>query len=173
MRIVDHVRDWPVASLLTDAALWLDTLGSGGGRLWIACGVGLFLARAGRAGDVMWLLVTVAAMIALNALMKLIFHAPRPDMIAHLTVVTDHSFPSGHAAGAMSLYGAIALLLRYRIVWVLCGLMILATGTSRVWLAVHWPSDVIGGWIEALAWLVAMSLLLPRGELGARSTTPG
>lgn len=161
MRIVAHAREWPVAAALTQGSLWLDMLGEGGARLWIACVIAFFLAGAGRAADIVWLLATVAAMIVINPAMKLLFLAPRPDMIEHLAIVTSHSFPSGHAAGAMTLYGAIGMVLRHRGAWALCGAMILATGASRVWLGVHWPSDVIGGWIEGLAWLIAMSLALP------------
>ncbi len=161
MRIVQHLREWPIAAALTQASLWLDTLGEGGARLWIACVVAFFLAGAGRARDIAWLLATVAAMIVINQGMKLLFVAPRPDMIEHLTIAISHSFPSGHAAGAMTLYGAIAMVLRHKVAWALCGAMILATGASRVWLGVHWPTDVIGGWIEGLAWLIAMSLALP------------
>ncbi|MBT2188853.1 phosphatase PAP2 family protein [Sphingobium nicotianae] len=161
MRIVQHLRRWPVADALTTTSLWLDTLGEGGARLWIACAVAMFLARAGRAGEMLWLLAAVAGMIAVNPLMKLFFGAPRPDLIAHLAIATGHSFPSGHAAGAMSLYGALAMVLRHRAAWALGVVMILATGASRVWLGVHWPSDVAGGWIEGLAWLTVLSLARP------------
>lgn len=161
MRIVRHLRNWPVADALTNASLWLDTLGEGGARLWIACAVAMFLARAGRASEMLWLLGAVAGMIALNPLMKLLFGAPRPDLIAHLAIATGHSFPSGHAAGALSLYGALAMVLRHRAAWALGAVMILATGASRVWLGVHWPSDVAGGWIEGLAWLTVLSLARP------------
>jgi len=164
MKIVEHLRWFPGATLVTAASEWLDRIGQGGARIWIALIVALFLARASRPRAMLWLIVAVSAMTVINPLMKLVFLAPRPDAIAHLIAISSNSFPSGHAAGAMTLYGAIALLFRNRMVGLFCALMILATGLSRVWLGVHWPSDVIGGWIEGLAWLIALSPLLARRE---------
>ena len=106
-------------------------------------------------------------MTLINALVKLIFAAPRPDAIEPLLVVSSHSFPSGHAAGAMTLFGAVALLWRSRPLMALCGAMILATGMSRVWLGVHWPSDVIGGWIEGAAWLLLVAPFLAGRDAGS------
>lgn len=159
MRIVEHMRQWPGAELVTALAYRLDTLGKGGGRIFIALVIALFLARAGRPRAVIWLLASVAAMMAINALVKLAFAAPRPDAIEPLLAVTSHSFPSGHAAGAMTLFGAIALLWPSRALSAFCAAMILATGLSRVWLGVHWPSDVMGGWIAGAAWLLLMAPL--------------
>jgi len=161
MSAVGHLRALPGADWITSASLLLARLGEGGGRVYIALVIGLFLAHAGRPRAMLWLLGTVAAMVPLNGLMKLAFLAPRPDLLAHLATVTSSSYPSGHAAGAMTLWGAVALLCRQPPIRLLCLAMILATGFSRVWLGVHWPSDVIGGWIEGMAWLLAMSLLLP------------
>jgi undecaprenyl-diphosphatase len=165
MRIVARLRQWPGADLVTAAAYRLDAIGTGGGRIFIALVIALFLARAGRPRAVMWLLASVAALMAINALVKLVFAAPRPDAIEPLLVVTSHSFPSGHAVGAMTLFGAIALLWPSRALIVLCAAIILATGLSRVWLGVHWPSDIMGGWIAGAAWLlVTAPLLTGRGD---------
>jgi undecaprenyl-diphosphatase len=164
MKIVEHLRWFPGAGLVTAASEWLDRIGQGGARIWIALIIGLFLARAGRPRAMLWLIVTVSAMVLINPLVKLAFLAPRPDVVEHLVAISSNSFPSGHAAGAMTLYGAIALLFPHRAVRLFCAIMILATGLSRVWLGVHWPSDVIGGWIEGLAWLIALSPLLARRE---------
>lgn len=169
MKIIGYLRRFPGAGLVTLASQWLDALGSGGGRIWIAAIIGLFLARAGRPHAMLWLLLTVCAMALINPLVKLLFLAPRPDALPHLAAVTSSSFPSGHAAGAMTLYGAIALLFRARIIWFVCTTLILATGLSRVWLGVHWPSDVLGGWVEGLAGLLILSMLLP--DAPVRRTT--
>lgn len=160
MRIVARLRQWPGADLATATAYRLDAIGKGGGRLFIALVIALFLARAGRPRAVIWLLASVAAMMAINALVKLVFAAPRPDAIEPLLIVTSHGFPSGHAAGAMTLFGAIALLWRSQALTGFCAAMILATGLSRVWLGVHWPSDIMGGWIAGAAWLLLTAPLL-------------
>ena len=161
MKIVTHLRWVPGAEFVTGVSLWLDRLGTGGARIGIALGIALFLARAGRSGAVLWLIVTVSAMTLINPLVKLLFLAPRPTVIDHLVAVTSNSFPSGHAAGAMTLYGAIALLSRVPAIQLICAGLIVVTGLSRVWLGVHWPSDVIGGWAEGAAWLLILSLWLP------------
>jgi len=161
MKVVLRLREFPGASLVTVVADILDRIGAAGGRLFIALTLCAFLARAGRPRALFWLLATVTAIMLINPLMKLFFAAPRPDMIDPYVVVTSPSFPSGHTAGAMVLYGAIAMLWRRPLVQLFCLGMILATGASRVWLGVHWPSDVIGGWLEGAAWLIVMSLALP------------
>jgi len=99
--------------------------------------------------------------------MKLVFARPRPDQ--SLVAATGNAFPSGHSFTAIALYGFIAYL-----VWgwtdrtwvrlsitALCGGIVLLVCVSRVVLRVHWFSDVLGGFILGLGWLVA-SLLLTR-----------
>jgi len=164
MKIVAHLRWWPGAEYATGVAHLLDRAGEGGARIGIACLVALFLAYAGRPGAVLWLLVAAIGMALINPLVKLLFLAPRPDMLDHLIAVSSPSFPSGHAAGTMALYGALALLGRSLTLHLACAAMIAATGASRVWLGVHWPSDVIGGWAEGAAWLLILSIWLPRSE---------
>jgi undecaprenyl-diphosphatase len=168
MKIVAHLRWVPGAEWITIVAQWLDRLGEGGARLGIAFIVALFLARASRPGAVMWLIVASSTTMLLNPLMKALFLAPRPTMIEHLVAASGHSFPSGHAAGAMALYGALALLSRSLALQLICAGLIVATGLSRVWLGVHWPSDVIGGWAEGAACLLVMSLWLPASECEQR-----
>ena len=63
-------------------------------------------------------------------------------------------------------FGALALLAGGRVAQAMAATMILMIGVSRVWLGVHWPSDVLAGWIEGLGWLALCAVWLParRGE---------
>jgi len=114
----------------------------------------------------LWLLAFIAVGTLLNLALKQIFAMPRPDLIQHLDVVKTYSFPSGHAAGNMMMFGALALLIARRWAWALAAALIILIGASRVWLGVHWPSDVTAGWIEGLGWLALWRAFLParRGQ---------
>jgi undecaprenyl-diphosphatase len=92
---------------------------------------------------------------------------PRPTIVPHLVEVGNASFPSGHAAGSAAIYLTLAALasqvLRDRAarhaVLVMAILLVGMIGCSRVYLGVHWPSDVLAGWsfgtVWALAWWLA------------------
>lgn len=108
-----------------------------------------------------WLLLTVALGAgALNQFFKFLFKRPRPA-IEHLTVQGGYSFPSGHSMGAIILYGALVFLVvqlgRKRaskwLALLTAALLIAAVGISRIYLGVHYPSDVIGGFSLGAAWL--------------------
>jgi len=161
MHLMARLHAWPGADLATQASLGLAALGKGSARLYIALVAGLFLAFAGRPRAMLWLLGAVLLMMIVNQLLKTGFAIPRPDLPEALAMAAGHSYPSGHAMGAMTLWGAIALVGRMRWLTAVCALMILATGLSRVWLGVHWPSDVAGGWLEGAAGLLLLSLILP------------
>ena len=118
-----------------------------------------------------WLALTIAGGTLLNLGLKQIFAAPRPDLLPHLDIVHTYSFPSGHAAGNMMFFGAIAMLAGSRAGYGVAAAVIALIGISRVWLGVHWPSDVTAGWIEGLGWLALCRVWLPaRGgeQQGAR-----
>lgn len=83
----------------------------------------------------------------------------RPAFEPHLVLVKSSSFPSGHSASSMIFYLTLALVLTHRGRWrhlAAAGAILLALliGLSRVMLGVHWPSDVIGGWVFGLLWVL-------------------
>ena len=153
MKVVAYARLLPGSAMITAVSLFLDQAGSGGGRITIALLLALGLAQTGHPTKAIWMVLASCGIVLVNPLVKTAFGAARPDVIERLIDVHSFSFPSGHAAGSMALYGAIALIFRLPLLWIGCAAIVLATGLSRVWLGVHWPSDVVGGWIEGAAWL--------------------
>ena len=102
----------------------------------------------------------------LNALIKGIFQIPRPEVVEHLVTVEDWSFPSGHAQAAMVLWGWLAWEFKLRWGFILAGVIILGVGLSRIYLGVHTPLDVLGGWSLGFLTLAGYAYLLtlkPRG----------
>ncbi|MCO6392816.1 phosphatase PAP2 family protein [Aliihoeflea aestuarii] len=112
--------------------------------------------------------------IALENLLKSIFARPRPDIVGHLVETHSMSFPSGHAMVGAVMWltlGAIvahlahrSALRRYALVVALA--MAFLLGLSRLYLGVHWPSDILAGWALGVAWAALILLAMPRFRAG-------
>ncbi|MCR5880873.1 phosphatase PAP2 family protein [Phenylobacterium sp. J367] len=109
---------------------------------------------------------------------KALYDRPRPDLVSHGSYVYSGSFPSGHSMLSAVTYLTLAMLIASLetrratkiLVYVLAMLLLIAVGLSRIYLGVHWPSDVLGGWTLGAAWsLVAWIMLL---KLGGRTAPP-
>ena len=101
----------------------------------------------------------------LNSAVKYVFAVPRPsgpgiEMKAPRPEPSP-SFPSGHAQNAVANWGYLAVRFRRRALWVAAGLLILGIGLSRIVLGVHFPQDILGGWLIGLALLAAFAALEP------------
>ena len=96
----------------------------------------------------------------INQILKQFFHRARPDL-HRLIEIGGYSFPSGHAMNAFAVYGILAFLLWRHIptrlgrtvLIIISTIFILMIGTSRIYLGVHYPSDIIGGYFASGFWL--------------------
>ena len=116
--------------------------------------------------------ITAGSGELLNAAMKHAFNRPRPTIVPHLRMVYSTSFPSGHAMESAIVYLTLAAILmrasdsRVTKIYTL-GIAVLLTtlvGISRVYLGVHYPTDVIGGWIIGFMWASVCWLAAQRFE---------
>ncbi len=148
--------------------------GGGGPRYVIVALIGALLLRwrSWQSGAAM-----VMASILSNAAsgwMKDWFARPRPELVPHLDHVNSISYPSGHATSAAVVYLLFALLVptAARSKWLAtAALLILLTGWSRIALGVHYPTDVIGGWMLGTAFALAASALVPMKGASASPVT--
>ena len=141
----------------------------------------LFLAR--KRGEGWLMLGTVLGGVALNDILKFGFARPRPDVVAPAARVFTNSFPSGHATLSAITYLTLGALLArthpsrsIRIYFIAVAVLLtVLVGLSRVYLGVHYPSDVLAGWCIGTAWAMGcwavMTWLQRRGQLESASPT--
>jgi undecaprenyl-diphosphatase len=116
-----------------------------------------FLIRYRRRREAITILLALGVGYGLTAFLKFIFHRDRPNLWEFIDRPEDYSFPSGHAMVSMVVYATAAYLLeaafsKYR--WAfrsVAAALIILIGLSRVFIGVHWPSDVLAGYIGGLA----------------------
>jgi undecaprenyl-diphosphatase len=139
----------------------------GGDGLTIAAVVSLLLFlhfRWKRA--TLWLVVNILGALVLDLTLKYAFHRPRPAPF-FVALPRTYSFPSGHALFSFCFYGMLAGLLMDRIksrleqilIWLAAAILVAAIGFSRVYLGVHYPSDVIAGYLTATLWVSTLIAL--------------
>jgi membrane-associated phospholipid phosphatase len=101
-----------------------------------------------------------------NGLFKWLFHAPRPYWIdarvKALASEPSYGLPSGHAQAALTVWGFAAYTLKKRWAWIAAAILILAISISRIYLGVHFPTDVFAGWIIGFIILIVFLWLEPR-----------
>ncbi|MEC4986196.1 MAG: phosphatase PAP2 family protein [Oscillatoria sp. PMC 1068.18] len=135
--------------------------------LVILCSIlGLLLLFKGKRSEATTLAIAAFGAAGLNLLLKNFFSRDRPQLWERIVDVNFYSFPSGHAMISMVIYGAIAYLLainfpKWRVAIVSAAvILILAIGFTRLYLGVHWPTDIIAGYAAGIVWLVACILSL-------------
>ncbi len=124
-----------------------------------------FLWRGWRHSAVLLAVSTLGGMF-LTTVLKAVFQRERPDLIATGYDAGFFSFPSGHATVAVGFYGALTLILAYRtkgaMRWTVAALglaAVLLIGLSRMYLGVHYPTDILAGYLSAPLWLVFIGSL--------------
>ena len=112
-------------------------------------------------------LITMGGAALLNRVLKLSFQRQRPKPYFDIVAPSSYSFPSGHALLSFCFYGAIAIIVAAHlkrqshrmIVWTVAAVLVLLVGISRIYLGVHYASDVIAGFTAAFIWLVAVNFV--------------
>jgi len=160
MRYATHLGAGPVLSTLT--------IGSVAGfiyRKWYRAAI--------------LLVIDMVGVPFFNSNLKVFYHRARPDAFFGVPLLTSYSFPSGHSLSAFCFYGMMVTLLTARVrnrrtrvaLWLAGALLALTVGVSRVYLGVHYPSDVIGGFAAALVWVSALMVFDQNEDSNAAEET--
>jgi undecaprenyl-diphosphatase len=184
--------EWLIIALRTPGNLadpigpkWLEemmrdftALGSTGVLALTVLTIAGFLAMTRRGHAALLVLVSVAGGVLISQTMKWAYARPRPELVPHGAEVFTASFPSGHSMMAAVVYLTLgALLARAQTdrrvktyVLLVAVLVTVLVGVSRVYIGVHWPTDVLAGWalggVWALICLLVMGWLEARGQVG-------
>jgi undecaprenyl-diphosphatase len=107
---------------------------------------------------------TLVGSIIINRTAKMLLHRVRPHLWESPAPEFDYGFPSGHAMSSMTLVAALVILTwgsRWRWLVLMVGVIfVLVIGWTRLYLGVHYPSDILAGWMASIAWAVGVSLVI-------------
>jgi membrane-associated phospholipid phosphatase len=157
-------------------AVWITDMGTWGGVTPITIVLVVYLLYRRRIALTVFVLMAMVGSWILNDAAKAFYGRERPALWNSATREMWFGFPSGHAMGSMAL-GTVVTILAWRTpyrwaVLALSAVFILTVSTSRLYLGVHYPSDVVAAWLASLAWVIGLRLLLlPRAHRSPR--TPG
>ena len=169
---------------LAEAARDVTALGSVSVLAFVVCAVGGFLALVRRWRTLALVVGSTVGGALVNTLLKSLFARPRPQVVPHLTHVLTESFPSGHAMLSAIVYLTLGALLaqlveRRRQRAYLVGVALTLTlliGMTRVYLGVHYPTAVLGGWMAGLSWALLTAVVaraVKRRSPGLREESRG
>ncbi len=131
--------------------------------VFLTISVAVYLALANKRRIAVFVLAAIVGGEGVSTVLKVFYHRPRPDLVPHGMEVFTASFPSGHAMMSAIAYLTLATLVarverRRRVKALVLALgvgMTVCVGISRVYLGVHWPSDVLAGWCFGALWALA------------------
>ena len=160
VRLELHSLASPLLTLLAEKLTWLGSLGVLALLGVVAVAV---LVHAGRRDGAVLLTVTMVGALVLENGLKFSFQRVRPPPFFGSEPVT-YSFPSGHALFSLCFYGGLAIAAARAVqsgvmkkgIWIATVLLVLAIGVTRIYLGVHYPSDVLGGYLVAIAWIATL-----------------
>jgi undecaprenyl-diphosphatase len=120
----------------------------------------IYLLMTHQRAAALWVAAAVGGGVLLSNLLKFTFERPRPDLVPHAARVFTTSFPSGHATVSAITYLTLGALLaglhdsfRFKVYFIsLAILLTVAVGISRIYLGVHYPTDVLAGWCIGAVW---------------------
>lgn len=153
-------------TLLDQAMMGITFIGDPSVLVVICLGIGIWLLKLGRRSSAVTLGVAAVGAIGLNVLLKYLFGRARPALWNRIVEVGKYSFPSGHAMVSLVIYGLIGYILttkfpqHRRLIISLTVILIALIGFSRLYLGVHWPTDVAAGYAAGLVWLIACIMSL-------------
>ena len=162
VRLLVHGHSHP---RLTIAMRGLSLVGSPAFLIGLGVMVVVFFARTGRPRTAMLLVIAVLGAEGLDQVLKLLFHRTRPVAFFGLTEPVGYSFPSGHALVSCVYFGTLAVFAaaksegrgRRWLFYALAAVLIAAIGYSRIYLGVHYASDVLAGYAGATVWLFSVA----------------
>lgn len=129
--------------------------------LTLCAGLGLWLLTMGERSHATILLIAGVGAVILNSLLKILFGRERPLLWERVVDVGHYSFPSGHAMISLVIFGMIGYLLTFKFpqwqgrIISLTLLLVVGIGLSRLYLGVHWPTDILAGYAAGIVWLFA------------------
>ncbi|MEA5599399.1 phosphatase PAP2 family protein [Rivularia sp. UHCC 0363] len=147
--------------LLNQIMTGITFFGNGSTLIFLSCFVGILLLVSRKFASAFTLVIVAFGGLGLNAWLKTLFARVRPALWERIVDVNSFSFPSGHAMVSLVIYGFVGYLLiaNFRpwrgLILFFTTLLILAIGFSRVYLGVHWLTDVIAGYAAGLVWLIS------------------
>ena len=177
----DEIRNWVIAhrnGSLTEVMVNASRFGSTPSLIVIALAVAALLVWRGRRGDSLLVVGAAAGVFVLGPLLKAAFERPRPPVNQYLVSIDSWSFPSGHSLNSMVVLGLLTVLAvrartggLYRTLVVALGVfLVFLVGFSRVYLGVHWPSDVLAGWLLGALWITICLVISRRARGNTRSS---
>lgn len=178
---------WIQTFMVANRSQWLTStmqavtlLGDSSFVIGVVCIVGIIWSYFARSlHPLILLVVTYLGARVIESAVKQLSHRPRPPIEQAIDHFTRFAFPSGHAIYAITIYGMIAALLsmvsrqrqRRLAMWVGATLIVALVGSSRIYLGAHWLTDVVGGYILGVAWLIILLVTTQRSDVVRTKTS--